>query len=386
VSRSTALSLWAVLGTAILSRVAVWFAAIVFPIPNELGIPISPVLATGAPDLMFYTVSRDAYLQILRSLFHDGFVSSSAAISGLHYSFMSGPVVPILMIVFDYDAHNPVPISMAYLAMGIAWGSLWVIWLLRRGVAVFLLMVFVLLPAPLWFMLNVGSDLPFALAVAGFYVAYFSAGGGSRRRLWLLVLFAVLAVATRPNGISLVVFLAIVALFDAGVDSRIRWVTAMAAGAAALALAAIYQPHFWAYARLSPERMFFGLPYYAYLDGLMPFLPNWLDRPLSWITLIGVKLLYLVGLRPSFGETPLVFVLVRASAWVVLLPGLVWWLVRGDWRQRLFLITFLAPIMIGIAQERYILPIMPVLFYYGVDCFRHGVVALRSGRLAARSR
>jgi len=49
----------------------------------------------------------------------------------------------------------------------------------------------------------------------------------------------------------------------------------------------------------------------------------------------------------------------------VLLPGLIWVAWRGNNRDRLFIAALLMPILLGGTQDRYNLPIQPLLFYFG---------------------
>ena len=94
-----------------------------------------------------------------------------------------------------------------------------------------------------------------------------------------------------------------------------------------------------------------------------------LNLSLSWLAFLAAKVLYLTGLRPSFGDTAAPMVLLRMLPGFIMLPGLFWLFVQANWRVRLFLFFFLSPIMLGITQDRYILPIQPVLFFYGAKAW-----------------
>jgi len=113
-------------------------------------------------------------------------------------------------------------------------------------------------------------------------------------------------------------------------------------------------------------------------------LPEWLDRALSWLTLAGAKLLYFVGLRPSYGQIAWWIVAIRAGAGLILLPGLIWVVIRGDTKHRLLISLFLLPFMIGPSQDRYNLAIQPLLFYFGYLAYRDVWVSGLRQRLARR--
>src|SRR5690606_20804553 len=107
--------------------------------------------------------------------------------------------------------------------------------------------------------------------------------------------------------------------------------------------------------------LYFGLPQSAFLDGVFPALPEFADRALSLLALAGAKVLCLVGLRPSAADAALPFVLLRAAPGLILLPGLLWGLLRADRAHRLLILIFIAPVLAGATQDRYMLPLQPVL-------------------------
>ena len=52
-------------------------------------------------------------------------------------------------------------------------------------------------------------------------------------------------------------------------------------------------------------------------------------------------------------------------AGIVLLPGMIYAIWYAPRRTKLFLIVFMLPFILGASQDRYNLPILPILFYYG---------------------
>ena len=143
----------------------------------------------------------------------------------------------------------------------------------------------------------------------------------------------------------------------------------------------LYAPYFHAVVSGSVAIGYFGYLPRQYLEGLWPDLPVALNLGFSWFGLVAAKLLYLTGLRPSFGDTALPFVILRMLPGAIVLPGLIWSLLRAEWRERLFVVFFLAPIFLGVAQDRYLLPIQPVLFYYGICAWREIVGYYRKFRI-----
>jgi hypothetical protein len=142
----------------------------------------------------------------------------------------------------------------------------------------------------------------------------------------------------------------------------------IAVGAVVLApFLVFYFPYLAVFVETTSSITYFGIPARDYHTGAFTALPEWLNLGLSWIALGLAKLSYLVGLRPSDAGTDLVFVLFRALPGIVLLIGLYRVAVSRDRPLQLLVGLFLFPIFLGAAQDRYILPLQPVLFYFGLQ-------------------
>tara|TARA_Y100000588_G_scaffold59872_2_gene58819 strand:+ start:246 stop:716 length:471 start_codon:yes stop_codon:yes gene_type:complete len=141
-----------------------------------------------------------------------------------------------------------------------------------------------------------------------------------------------------------------------------------------LLTALFYLPYFYGiFFVVSKKITYFGVPPSEYINGLFSELPQVIDQALSLILYIIAKLLYLVGMRPSYGDTSALIVAVRAAPSLLLLPGLVWIILRGSTPLRLLVLMFVIPTLFGPSQERYLLPIQPLLAYWGMifwqSCF-----------------
>lgn len=349
-------------------RIGLWAFAIEFPIPNEAGDGISPIKAYSAIDMVFYTEARDTYVSMLRWLF-SGATDSSVIIELSERPFLAGPVLPILMMIFEYRNGNALPLSFVYLAMSVGWGFAWLLWMGRQNVAASWLLVFAILPLPYWFMLNVSSDLPFAVVVGLFYWVLHNRSIDGRNRWLLLLGIALVASGTRPNGLSLFLFLAALPLLG----GRVGRDTVVGVGALLavifVGLWVFYGAYFMSYIETGNDISYFGISQRSYLDGIVQGVPAWINLSVSWLALLGAKLVYLCGLRESYAAAALPMVLLRASAGLFLLPGLLYGLTRSTPQERLFLACYLAPIVFGAAQERYVLAILPILFVNGATFY-----------------
>jgi hypothetical protein len=375
---------------AVSARLTLFFGSMVLPIPNEKGLPISPLTANTALDLQYYQWIRNWYFSdhsfLLERFYHEFAHSQGAKF------FLPGPLYPAFLHVFDYGPDNALPLSTLYLILSIALAVAWLWWLNRNRVGGFWLLVFAVFPTPFWFMLNVSTDLLFAASVGAFWLLWFNGHEKSMQRMVGITLVVVIAALLRPNALSLPLYLCIDLLIwgvalQASPQVRIRSIFfAVIVVTLTIPFAIFYLPYFYSISEAGATSSvgYFGLLPKQYLDGLWPDLPSVFDLGLSWLGLLAAKVFYLNGLRPSFGDamTPLVFL--RILPGIITLPGLIWLMFRASCQVRFFVVVFLVPVILGISQDRYILPIQPVLFFYGTKAWTEiGQLSLRVRKLIA---
>jgi len=363
----------AVFIAGVIFRLIIFGVAALSLLHNEAGIPVSPLLVQQGIDFHFYVESAEKLFatqanSILQS-FSDYYNQPLSEMLGI---LVAGPVVPAMIFLSDYHDGNTLPLSLTYLLIGCATLFIWLRWMQENGMPTRLLILFALLPNSIWFTINISSDLPFALCVGIFYTAYFSKRR-DRTRIALIMLAVVLAVFTRPNGVSIFLFLIIDCLFfQSNMSRQRRFVIAGVGAMVGFVLAVYLLPYFVSIVKASsaaPVYTYFGAHQSDYLNGIFPSLPIWLDLPISWFALFGSKILYFVGLRPSFSDLSLWIVVIRAAAGVILLPGLLYIFLRCNNSHRIFVAFFLLPIFIGPSQDRYNLAIFPLLFFFGWQAY-----------------
>ena len=354
---------------AIGARVAVFVFAMFWPIPNERAEPVSPLAPQAYFDFDFYVES------LMRYLAWEGVVEQFTKFyddpTGKAFGpIIAGPVFPLLIGASGFVDGHLLPLALSYLALGSALAVAWLIWLARCPIPGAWLVLFAVLPNPIWYVLVVSPDMLFAGEFAAFYFAYFAATPGTWRRTGVWTSSLVLMLLTRPNALSVALFVV--------VDSAIMFLrrgrisVRRGIGMALLMSAALLYllPYFlFEMNKAGTALTYFGHAPQTYVQGIYPLLPGWLDRPLSWLSLLGAKILYFFGLRPSYGVTPTALVWLRGAAGVILLPGLLWLLARGPRREALLVGLFMLPFLLGPAQDRYYLAIYPLLFLYGVKAW-----------------
>lgn len=353
------------IGLTIAARVVVFAASIVWPIPNERGAPVSPLLPQTYFDFEFYLRSLKQYggswADILQT-FADFYRTPLQNRLGM---LISGPVFPALMTAFGFAGGNYLPLAVFYLVLGSVVAAAWLVWLHDMRVGGGWLVVFAVLPNPIWFVLVVSPDLLFAAGFAAFFLAYFSRSTSRTQTIvWITAL--ILVVLTRPNSFSVVLFVALDVSWSFLRERRIAPSRALGL-TALLVISGLYlYPYFVAeMSKAGTVLPYFGLTASQYLSGAFSALPHWLDLAVSWVALLGAKLLYLTGLRPSYGVTEPLLVFVRAAQGAVLLPGLVALLLIAPLRERLLVGLYCLPFLLGPSQDRYLLAIYPLLFVYG---------------------
>jgi hypothetical protein len=342
------------------------------PIPNERGLPASPLHLAPSSDIQFYMNGSEDYFSDhgediwskLPSIFPFFSSESDNIVPELTANQVALPVFPLLIKIFDYRQGNTLPLAFIFILVGIGMSAIWINIFWKNGVPFYALIAFAFLPHVVWFTINLGTDLLLAFLFALFFKYYMPMGGGSRNIKVGLVI-AILAVLTRPTGVSLVAFLAIDQLLLSGSSNRQR-ATWIGAGFAILSIPLIMVifPYFLSVLEGSNSWPFFGILQAHYLTGLHHEFPIWLDLTISWASLIGAKLFYTFGFRPSYGETELLLVILRTLPGIPFFVGFTYLLFKGRFTDKLLLLSVLIPILSGPAQDRYLLPVQPLLFFY----------------------
>jgi hypothetical protein len=364
-----AVSFWIAIAIAIAARLLLFFGSMIVPIPNELSLPVSPLWA-NALDIDFYQGARAFYLAD-PGLVLDFFLQSSSGGNARRFP-LPGPVFPLLLHLFDYGPENPLPLSAAYLLVSCLLAAIWIWWLQSKGLSPAGLYLFALFPTPFWFMLNVSTDLLFAAVVGAFWLVWFGSPRNALPRWTSITGIVVLAMLLRPNSLSLSLYLCLDVLiweFFIERDAIKRRRSLLFAGFLLLLtmfFSGFYMTYFHLVLSNDGKLHYFGVLTDQFSKGIFPALPTVIDHILSWLALLGAKILYLAGLRPSYGEvlTPLFFL--RLLPGFIILPGVLTLPFLSNRREQLFLFAFIAPLILGIGQERYLLPIQPILFFYGI--------------------
>jgi len=287
------------------------------------------------------------------------------------------PLTPALLWLFDYGPGHALPLSLFWLMLSCLWAIGWLLVLAKRGMSGPWLAVVGLLPTPVFYQFAIGTDLPFAVLFLAFYASYLR--DDALRVPWIWALALMLLTATRSAAVSVLAFVILDTAHATWQGRRPTGTTLFVVGALAFLGMIVHLP--WLFGFMVPSMpggaevepyTFFGVTEAAYRAGLFAgTLPAAIDLPLSWAALIVAKTLYFCGFRLSFETLSIVSVASRLPVAVAItIPGLIWCFARGEWRDRLMVLLFLAPTLGGLAQERYNLPILPLLVLYAAGFWR----------------
>jgi len=277
---------------------------------------------------------------------------------------MSAPTYPALIWYLDYRAGHTLPMAILYIVISIGIVIAWLKWLHDNGMPPIWLLGFSLLPHPMWFMINCGSDLLFFAVFTIFFLCYFS-NLDDKRRIYLSYITMILSVLVRPTGVSILLFLIIIPLLNLGqIKGDQKRKTLVFLAVIGLPIVWFFWPYLESVVSSAASWPFFGVVQTDYLSGIYDSLPLFLDVPLSWLSLFGAKTLYICGLRPSYSDVSLVVFLARLGPGIPFLAGLLYLMWNGPKLQKILVIAMLLPLYIGPGQDRYLLPIQPILFYH----------------------
>jgi len=361
---------WA-LFIAVAIRVAIFITATISPIRDSDGVLVSPLLEQVTLDTSFYQESRHQYAaldfdqatQKMKEFYKNPIKD--------HGYILALPVFPLILEIFHYDQGSTIPLALFYLCISIALCWLWLYWLNDQQIPAWALWLFAVLLNPIWFMLAVSTDLFFSLIFAVFFIFYFKKSSEKRILSWFIPLLVLLL--TRPNGITILLFVIWDKLFN-NENYRHRTRVNIIAFIVLVPVSIFLIPYFWTFIKASSSFTFFSIASKEYLTGLFSWLPAGVNQLASWICFAGAKILYFVGLRPSYGNISLAWVLLRSFAGIILLPGIIYLFLKGDQRHKMLFLFYFFPVFLGASQDRYNLPLQPILYYYGVLC----IIALKN--------
>ncbi len=350
----------------IISRISAALFSVIIGLKNENGARVSPFVKVTVPDYSFYQKFIEnpffPVLKLFQTRTFDGF---KAWATGDMYP---GPIFPLLINVSGYDFGSPLFISLFYIVISIVIGLLWYFYFEKKEQAtVWEQLVIILYPLALYYMLVISTDLLYCFFVCIFYISTFGKDKATNMSVFFSLLALSLCVLTRPNSITIFpVFIYYIWVNKNQFSKSFISLFAIIFCVIALFGCIYYLPYFLKYNSASGLMSYWGINQAVYQKGVFNNLPFYLNLFLSWSSLGIAKLLYLSGIRASYIGIPSYLLFLRAIGGIMILPGIIFLLVNGHRYDKVLLLTFMVPLFIGASQERYMLPIAPILILYGM--------------------
>ena len=364
----------------LLSRIAVFWVLDRWDVVNDSGVAIKPL---GVPAYLDYAVYRthigSAWNEMSRPFL---FIQRALSNVGHAFSWLQeqalkpGPIFPEILDLWGYERIHAW-LAYVYLLVGCGLGLAWAKFLAWRKMGFWVQALAACFPALVYYSFLVSTDLLYAVLIAMFYATAWAVLLHKQRAwIWCMVVLIV-ALLSRPNALAMIPVLFIVLT----TDSTLKWWTKsllmLVWSLFGLYMLIYYLPYFWLHEVNSAGTPYWGIYPQQFYEGLFSGWPQWLNQALSFLLLAISKIIYSVGLRPSYADISPWLVLARALPVVLLLPGLIYGLWRGHWFDRVFVFFFLVPVYVGAAQERYLLALTPLLLLWGVQAYsavwRHSV-------------
>lgn len=371
-SPSARKSLYLAFGCAVVVRLAIFLFAIYHPILITTDERISPARVNGADMQLNQALAKELFVNPIG--YFKPIVDFYSSGQGLD-KWVFGPLYPSLLHIFNYRTGHTWPLALTFLAGNIFLAWIWLKWFSKQGMSLGWMVAFSFLPNSNLYMIFLGSDLPGAIFFSLFFVSYF------QKEKWRGIIFVqwviplIFYLLTRINAIFVVMFVFLDMLYsNKGKEDRPSpWPFAILSGVA-IFFGLYYLPYLLHHETVHAHR---GFPFYGlypdqYLQGLFVGLPRWLDFICSQTLFIFAKIFYLFGMRPSYSVGSIPVLLIRWAPGALYLSGLIVCLGKKA-PQSILVLLFILPILVTRvgdgALERYLLPIIPILFFYFVRSF-----------------
>ena len=158
---------------SVLIRILAFILFMFINLQDHKGYIVSPLEEQHGIDTAFYQEAAEQYKtygwSILYKKTEDFYKDPSTEYSGMSPM----PLFPLLLILTDYQDGNTIPLALLYLVFCCMLCLIWLRWLKDNGCPTIGLWLFTIIPNPIYYMVAVGTDLPFALLFSVFFVSYF---------------------------------------------------------------------------------------------------------------------------------------------------------------------------------------------------------------------
>ena len=329
---------------------------------------ISPNYYTTQGDIGFYIKSQELIFSNTNTII-ENYIKWLYEPLKNNFNF-SGPIFPFLLQITNYD-NQVFLLNSIFLAFGITNMIVVVNWFYRKFFNTIYIVIFIFFPYFILYTFQPGTDIIFTLTAFIFFVFIDKLSETKdfeleKKIYYLLVGLACLSSLIRPNGFLLFILLL---FFSPKNWSRMRKIINYCLVSAVILFFIIYYlPYGFAFLKVTfaENQKIFGIGQGYFINEFPSQLieiPHYLYKS---FLLIMVKLLTLTGFYVS-QQGNLFHYALRLFFALPLLIGFVEVFRTGKKHEIGFCLLFLLPCLIGHSGERYIAPLMPIIFFYGCN-------------------
>ena len=352
-----------IVGLILLSRWGFFVYLPFFNFENEFGERISPLIPQSKGDISFFSKFKDdAWRPLINLIQVQNFESLNDWILN---DFYPGPFFPWLLKLTGYVDGTTYILPVFFTVFGIINCIIWSLNLRTLNATLTEQILVILYPNLIYYTFVISTDMLFCLFFGMFYYLLKL----KERNIFnfsILFFLILMCSVTRPNFLILLPLLGYYLWTSRSYFTKFTFIVSIISVFLLGAISIVYYlPYFLAYNNASSVISYWGVTQKTYLNGIFVNLPEFLNLTFSWLILGLSKIIYLTGLRPSYSGMDNTIVLIRSLGGVMILPGIFYLLLRGENFEKLIFIIFVSPVLIGASQERYLMPICPILIFYG---------------------
>lgn len=343
----------------------------IFVVENEVGERVSPLVNLNlSGDISFYKKFSGSPFEPFFNLVSVN--NFSEYLSWANEGHYPGPIFPLLVELTNYVEGSPIWLALLYLFIANLTVITWIIYFKDRNATYLEFILIIIYPVGVYYSLFISTDMLFAFIFSILFVLLSTFQKASFFKILAILVLALVLIGLRPNS---VVILPMIVLFIWKANNGLSYYSLLISffGVCVLAVIAIayYYPYFLAFKNASETISYWGIVESAYIEGVFSNFNQFINLFMSWSALLLSKIVYLCGLRPSYSDTAIHFVAIRALGSIFLIPGFFYLFIKGTRFEKLSALIFFTPIFLGASQERYLLPLYPVLMFYGSQFWKN---------------
>jgi len=280
--------------------------------------------------------------------------------------FFPGPIYPLMLKITDYGITNPLSMKIFTQFCSFGFILLWISYYKKyyRNCYAVASIVLILYPMHHFYSVMVGIDIVYAFLLSFFVYTIRVLDLSVRLTALLSVLLYIAGTLTKPNFLPMVsVIFGYLYIKRRDFDSRIEYASYlfMLVGITSLMLY-YYLPYYLYYVDSSAKLItYFGHTTEELMGAVTGVQLGWFDSILSTILLGISKMLYLFGIRPSYTALDNWLLVLRCLTGVPLFIGAIIMFKRLELFETSVVLLIILPVLTGATQERYLLPILPLL-------------------------